>query len=784
VRRLDRAGEWQRGRAGESSLERAGAVIARLTRLAVGAPRRMLLAAAALFALAAALGAPVTGMLGSGSQDFQDPASQFERANAAITAATGQTAYYNVAALLRGGRDIRHDPGARRATETLATLLAGERGFQRLLDYPSSRLPALLSRDGRETVVLAAFATTPEATAASRRVRALVSGPAGRARLAGMSARFGGEGVTSNELNERTIHDLERAELLGLPFLLVLSFWFFRGIVAALLPPLVGGLAILITFLALRVVDQFVPVSVFALNLVSGMGLGLGIDYSLFVLYRYREELAGGSTAGEAIERTLRTVGRTVLFSSVTVSAAMLSLLVFPLRFLYSMGIGGAIVAVCDGAVALGLLPALLIALGPRINALSPAWLQRRAARTARATQHGGWWRLAHAVVRRPAPVALAGTGVLLAAAIPALHVQFAPPSANLLPSAAESRQVEKTLARDFSSNVPEAAEIVFTGTRPQALALAGAAARAAGRLASASPPVRLGGPVPGRADQNTPGRLSQPAPGRIGESAPGRQGRGTWMIVLSPHGSPFTRAQQRLLARLRALGRPYRALVGGATAFFVDQKAAISSHIPLALLILVPLTAGFLFLMTGSLTIPAKALAMNVLSVSVAVGLQVVIFQDGHLSGLLGFTPVGGLEESSLVLMLVLAFALATDYEVFVLGRIKEAHDDGLDNQAAIALGVERTGRIVTAAALLFCVAIGALVTSQLFFTKQLGLGAALAVAVDASIVRALLVPSLMALMGDWNWWAPGPLRRLHDRIALRELGADTARSAAGIRS
>lgn len=729
----------------------------------------MLLSAAALFALAAALGAPVTGMLGSGSQDFQDPASQFERAKAAVTAVTGQSAYYNLAVLLHGGRDIRRDRGARRATQTLATLLAGEHGFQRLLDYPSSRLPALVSRDGRETVVLAAFATTPEATAAAGHVRALVSGPAGRARLDGMSARFGGEAVTSNELNERTIHDLERAELLGLPFLLALSFWFFRGIVAALLPPLVGGLAILLTFLALRVVDQFVPVSVFALNLVSGMGLGLGIDYSLFVLYRYREELAGGSTAGEAIERTLRTVGRTVLFSSLTVSAAMLSLLVFPLRFLYSMGIGGAIVAVCDGAVALGLLPALLIALGPRINALSPAWLQRRAARTARATQHGGWWRLAHAVVRRPAPVALAGAAVLLAAAVPALHVQFAPPSANLLPSSAESRQVEKTLARDFSSNIPEAAEIVFTGTRPQAVALAGAAARAAGRLASASPPTRLG----------------RATPSRVGESAPGRQGRSTWMIVLSPHGSPFTTAQQRLLARLRVLGRPHHALVSGATAFFVDQKAAISSHIPLALLILVPLTAGFLFLMTGSLTIPAKALAMNVLSVSVAVGLQVVIFQDGHLSGLLGFTPVGGLEESSLVLMLVLAFALATDYEVLVLGRIKEAHDDGLDNHAAIALGVERTGRIVTAAALLFCVAIGALVTSQLFFTKQLGLGAALAVAVDASIVRALLVPSLMALMGDWNWWAPGPLRRLHDRLRLRELGADSAaRSAAGLRS
>jgi len=243
-----------------------------------------------------------------------------------------------------------------------------------------------------------------------------------------------------------------------------------------------------------------------------------------------------------------------------------------------------------------------------------------------------------------------------------------------------------------------------------------------------------------------------------------------TWEIVLLPHGSPYSHVQQQLLGRLRALAHPYAALVGGASAFFADQKSAIASRIPLALLILLPLTAGFLFAMTGSVTIPIKAIAMNVLSVSAAVGLQVLIFQDGHLSGPLGFTPLGGLEESSLVLMIVVAFALATDYEVFVIARIKEAHDHGLPDREAIALGIERTGRIVTAAALLFCVAIGALTTSALFFTKQLGLGAALAVAVDASIVRALLVPSLMALMGKWNWWAPRPLRRLHDRIGLQE--------------
>jgi RND superfamily putative drug exporter len=416
------------------------------------------------------------------------------------------------------------------------------------------------------------------------------------------------------------------------------------------------------------------------------------------------------------------------------------SLLVFPIRFLYSMGIGGAIVTLCDGAVALIVLPAVLIVLGPHINALAPAWLQRRAQRsaTAAAGHDSGWGRLARGVVRRPVPVAVISAVVLLAAAIPALGLQFTSPGANLLPASAESRQVETAFARRFPANAGEATEIVLRGPRSSALGLAAAAAGTAGPLASVSAPRYLG--------------------------------RGTWAIALLPHGSPFSSVQQQLLVRLRALAHPYGALVGGATAFFADQKTAIAAHLPPALAILLALTAGFLFLMTGSLTIPIKAIAMNVLSVSVAVGMQVLIFQDGHLSGPLGFTPLGGLEESSLVLMLVVAFALATDYEVFVIARIKEAHDHGLPDREAIALGIERTGRIITAAALLFCVAIGALASSELFFTKQLGLGAALAVAVDATIVRALLVPSLMALMGKWNWWAPRWLRRLHARVGLEE--------------
>ena len=289
----------------------------RLARSAARRPRRTLAAAAALLALAAVLGVPVTGMLGSDSNEFQAPGSQYERANAAIRAATGQSPFFGVAALLRGRDRLASEPATRSPASALARMLRTQRGFERVLDYggagTDSRSRALLSRDGRETLVLAAFATIAEANNAISRVRAALANPRQRARLAGATVRFGGVALVNKELDERTTSDLERAEPLALPILLALSFWFFRGLVAALLPPLVGGLAILLTFLGLRVVNQITPVSIFSLNLVSGMGLGLGIDYSLFVLYRYREELARGAHVRAAIERTLRTAGRTVL---------------------------------------------------------------------------------------------------------------------------------------------------------------------------------------------------------------------------------------------------------------------------------------------------------------------------------------------------------------------------------------------------------------------------------------------------------------------------------------
>jgi uncharacterized membrane protein YdfJ with MMPL/SSD domain len=735
-------------------------MIDRLAALATGHTRRILIVAGAVFLLAAAVGAPVVSLLKSESSDFQDPHAQNQQVLRAIERATGQSATYGVAALVPAARDVRSDPAAASGARRVAALLAAQPGFQRVVDYPAARLPQLVSRDGRLTLVLAAYASRERSAAAVARVRP---------QLAGSGVLLGGNDVAFQELNERTSSDLRTAETFAFPLLLALSFWVFRGLIAATLPLLVGGFAIVLTFLLLRIVDQFLGLSIFAVNLVTGVGLGLGIDYSLFILSRYREELARGLDTHAAIARTLQTAGRTILYGSLTVAGALASMLVFPLRFLYSMGIGGALVALSAGAVSLIVLPAVLVALGPRIDALSPAWLQRSSARAASAADDGFWSRLARNVMRRPGLVAITTAVALLLVAAPALRLALTPADAHVLPKSAQPRQVAETLTRQFAVDGSQAITMVAHAA-PPAGAGAGGPAAAHGGAPDRSAAVAPGIAALARRAQATAGSQASVAPPRY-------LGRRTWEIELLPRGTDGAPANQRLLHRLRALssgaGGIPKPLVGGATAWFVDQKTAIAAHTPLALLILALVTGGFLFLMTGSLLLPLVALAMNLLTVAVGAGLLVLVFQDGHLSSPLGFSPIGGLEESNLVLLFIVAFALSTDYGVFLFGRIKEAHDDGLPTREAVVHGLERTGRLITAAALLFCVAIGAFVTSHVFFVKQLGFGAALAVAIDATIVRALLVPAIIGRLGDRTWWAPRPLRRLYARIGLHDGGA-----------
>ncbi len=549
-------------------------------------------------------------------------------------------------------------------------------------------------------------------------------GDRGRAALAGPA------------VGDQVSEDLAKAELLAFPLLFLLSLFVFRGAIAALLPLFVGLLTIMSTFLGLRLFNEATPLSIFALNLAIGLGLGLAIDYSLFILSRYREEMMRDGPGREALRRTLRTAGRTVVFSSLTVAAAMLSLLVFPQRFLYSMAISGSITALSAGIIALTALPALLMALGPRVDALAPQrWRHREVD-----PESGFWYRLSHLVMRRPVLVAVTTAAVLIAAGIPFTRIEFTGVDASVLPDGAATKQVDSALRTEFPPGRTAPLHVAVSAPRERALAM-----RAyAGRLAE-------------RDDVAAVAR-------------PRYVGDGTWYLEVVPVGPALDGRALDLVRAVRAGPSPGIVRVAGESARFVDQRAGLAQRLPLAIGVLAITTLLILFAMTGSVVLPLKALVMNALGLSAAFGLLVLVFQDGRLEGLLDYTSQGALEITQPLVLLAIAFGLSTDYGVFLLTRIKEARDAGASNEEAVALGIQRTGRIVTAAALLLVVALGAFATSEIVFVKELGIGTAAAVAIDATIVRALLVPALMKLLGERNWWAPAPLARLHARLRLGE--------------
>ncbi len=439
----------------------------------------------------------------------------------------------------------------------------------------------------------------------------------------------------------------------------------------------------------------------------------------------------------DALRRTLETSGRTIVFSSLTVAAAMASLTIFPQRFLYSMGIAGALVALIAASLALTVLPALLAVLGPRVNALAPGWLQRAAERDARPAESGFWHRLSRFVMRHPGRIATLSAAALIALGIPFFtSIKFLPVNASVLPTTASARQVDDALASEFPPGRTAPLEVV-------------AASRAGSpQLSAFAKRVRA---LPG---------VSAVAPAQPA-------GPDLSLLDVAPSASTYSAAAKRLVHLVRALPAPFYVGVSGETAAFVDLESSLERHLPLVLAALIASTLIALFLMTGSVVLPVKAVLMNVLGLSAVFGILVLIFQHGNLQGLLSYRSNGTLDATQPILLFAIGFALATDYGVFLLSRIKEARDAGLANSDAVATGLERTGRIVTAAALLFAVAIGAFTTSKLVFIKELGLGTALAVLIDAFVIRTLLVPSLMELLGEWNWWAPAPLRRLRARSA-----------------
>ncbi|WP_159767196.1 MMPL family transporter [Streptomyces sp. HM190] len=682
-------------------------------------------------ALATVYGGTVSEKLSNGLSDYDDPGGGNVAAREIIERATGIDPQQGHLLLVRTDERLDKDTAAPKAVTAAAALLRSRPEVEQVVDYTSPDGAALISRDGRSTVVVGATGSMTDqesARAVERLQKAIDDDPALRGRT-----WLGGATPGHVQVAEVSDTDLAQAELLATPVILVVLFLVFRGLVAALIPLLGGIVSLLLTMAGLRVATEFMNVSTGAMSLAFALGLGLSIDFGLLLVSRYREELAERGPGAEAVLRTVATAGRTVLFSSLTVAAALAALIAFPQPYLRSMGLAGVITVVSAALFALLGLPPLLALLGKRVNSLAPRRWQRHSG-AARATE-GRWYRVAQAVMRRPAVFALAATAVLLVIASPLLGVRFTGVDPTLLPEETSAGRVAAVLDEDYDARATSPLQIVLeTDGAPDTARLADYTERI--------------GAVPGVRSVGTPVELDDRY----------------WEIDAVLAEDPLTDSSMDAVEAVQDLAAPYPARHTGRTADFLAQRASIADSLPRAGAILVVVTLLLLFAFSGSVVLPLKALVMNLLSTSAAFGFLVWVFQDGNL----GFSAQTGLEATTPVLVFALAFGLSTDYNVFLLSRIKEARSQGLDNREAVAQGLSRTGGIVTSAAVLFCIPVGALALSRLVFIQELGLGAAFAVLIDATVVRAFLVPSLMALLGAANWWAPGPLRALHRALRL----------------
>lgn len=697
-----------------------------LTSLAIrisSRPQRSLLIALVVVIVAGAVGGPVAGAL-KGSGGFAPGHSDSQVAVAQLQDATGREGAPGIVLLVSTPR------GPRAAVDRIAAV---RRELAALPGVARAAGPAATARDGRHVLItgtLRASADDKQSAKAAEQVFAHDS-----------DVTVGGSRVANQQINATVTGDLAKAELLAFPLLIVLSLLFFRGR-AALMPLAVGVATVLGTFLVLTGVNHLYGLSVFALNLVIGLGLGLAVDYSLFLVARYREELARQGPTPGAIATTMSRAGRTVLFSAITVACALATLTVFPQGFLKSMGIAGAVVALVAALAALTITPALL--------GLWGAKLARRGAGADPAAEHSTrWYRFARGVMRHPGPVAIVTAAAMLAAALPALQTRWTPAAdSSVIPQGQSARTVADALTREFAGAGRSPVVMAITAAGSDTAAVAGYARRV--------------------------GTL----PGVTGSAPPHFLGHATWQLSTAVAGDSAGLTAQRVVREVRALPAPFAVKVGGDAAAFIDQQAAIGAHLPWAIGLLAVLTFLVLWLMTDSVVLPLKAIVMNALTVGASLAPLVLIYQHGRLTGLLGYTPNGGVEPTDFVVAATVVFALSTDYGVFLLGRIKEARESDVaqaaDEREAIASGLGVTGRVVTAAAILLAVAIGAFSTSSISFIQQIGVATATGVLLDAFVVRSLLVPSLMALLGALNWWSPSPLRRLRARIVPAPAGVE----------
>ncbi|MFD3450981.1 MMPL family transporter [Streptomyces sp. NPDC058691] len=718
------------------------------TRATTARPVLTLLLALLFTALAVVAGSGVAERLRSGG--WEAPGSESTYAGAALEKYFPDSQPNLILLVDSRGAGV-DSPAVAAEGRELGRRLAADKDISGVTSYWTTSAPALRAEDGGEAMIAARIAGDDDAIAAT--VERLA--PEYRGEHGPVEVRVGGMAAFRHELQTTIQDDLARAEIIALPVTLLLLVMVFGSAVAAMLPLGVGIVAILGTNAVLRGITAFTDVSIFAQNLTTALGLGLAIDYALFIVRRFREELDAGADPRAAVGATLRTAGRTVLFSALTVAAALAAMFLFPQYFLRSFAYAGIAVVLLAAGAALVILPAALVLLGHRVNALDLRRIlpRRRAAREPGA----GYARLATLVMRR-APLFAVGTiAGLVLLGVPFLQVQFGTADDRQLPATAEAHVVQQHIRDDFPGNPGDEITVLAEGS-PTAAQLGAYSSRL-----SELPGVVV---VDGPAGQYTAGERSA-APGPA-EAA--RQAGGAAYLTVLPKAAAVDAAGQDLVGRVRAVHAPFKTSATGTAAQLVDTKDVIADRLPLAAGMIAAVTLLLVFLLTGSVVIPLQAVLLNALSLTAMFGAVVWVFQDGHLSGVLDFTATGSIETTLPVLMFCVAFGLSMDYGVFLLSRIKEEYDHTGDHRSSVVFGVRRTGGLITAAAVILAVVMVAIGTSRVANTKMLGLGIALAVLMDAMVVRTLLVPAVMRLTGRATWWAPGPLKRLHCRFGLSE--------------
>ncbi|OSC42511.1 MMPL family transporter [Mycobacterium decipiens] len=739
----------------------------RIAILATTAPRRILAVVTLVMIGAAVFGIPVIDHLSAGG--FDDPNSESTRASQLLTDKFNQSDQQLLVTVT--APQGATSPLARAVAIGIVEKLRASSyvlSVASLWTQPATATSGMVSKDGKTGLIVANLAggenTAPKY--AKELSDDVITDQDG------LVVRAGGGAMIYAQVNDRTELDLLRMELIAIPLSFVVLVWAFGGLIAAVVPIGVGVLAILGSLSVLRLITYATDVSIYALNLTMAMGLALAIDYTLLIISRYREELAAGSTGDDAIARTILTAGRTVGFSAFTVALSMAALTLFPMYYLRSFAYAGIATVGFAAASAIIAAPAAITLLGDRLNALdfrrSLRRLLRRPERDQRPVEQFVWYRSSKFVLRHRVPIGVTVVAVLLLAGVPFLHVQWGYPDDRVLPASASSRQVGDELRSNFTDDNSKSIQVVIPDAH-------GLTAEQLGQYAAALSRVDDVLDVSAPSGTYRDGRVIGPPEAPTGVSG------GSAFLTVNSKAPLYSHVSDAQLDALHAVTPPQARSVdfGGLAETNRDSVDAIQARLPSVLGFIAVVTFALLFLLTGSIVLPLKAIILNLMSLTAVFGALVWVFQDGHL-GALGTTSTGTLVANLAVLLFCIAFGLSMDYEVFLLARIREywcelkrgmsATTPRAINDESVTLGIAYTGRVITAAALIMAISFAALTTAEVSFMRMFGLGLTIAVLVDATVVRMVLVPAFMYIMGGWNWWAPAPLVRLHKRIGINE--------------